>query len=140
MQAVTMEVTEGLRDAIAKRADLVCNPMNIVGVGMELMNKYPTLTGSEKRALLIKCLHNLAAGKDGVLGTADDAIPKPIVDAITKLVDGNLINDIISLVADVAKGRFDTKKAVAVASEAKGAVTGCVGILSALLKKMPKKK
>lgn len=140
MQVVTMEVTEGLREAIANRADLVCNPMNIVGVGMELMNKYPTLTGSEKKALLIKCLHNLAAGKDGVLGTADDAIPKPIVDAITKLVEGNLINDVISLVADVSKGRFDTKKAIAVAGEAKVAVKGCVGIISALLKRHSKKK
>jgi len=132
MQAIVMEVTQGLRDAITSRADLVCNPMNVVGVGMQLMNKYPMLSGTEKKAMLVKCLHNLAAGKDGVLGTADDTMPKPIVDAITKLIEGKLIDDVISLVADVTKGRFNAK-------DAKKAVTGCVSIVGPLLKKLSKK-
>lgn len=132
MQAIVMDVTDGLRNAITSRADLVCNPMNVVGVGMQLINKYSVLSGTEKKTLLVKCLHNIAAGKDGVLGTADDTIPKPIVDAITKLIEGNLMDGVISLVADVTKGRFNTK-------EAKKAVTGCVGIMAPLLKKLSKK-
>jgi len=137
MQVITTEVVQGLRDAIANRADLISNPMNIVGVGMQLMNKYPTLSGTEKKALLIKGLTSLASGKDGILGTADDVIPKPIIDTITTLVQGNLINDVIGLLVDTSKGRFDITKAIGVAMEAKGVFASCFAFL--MTKKTPVK-
>lgn len=137
MQVITTEVVQGLREAIANRADLISNPMNIVGVGMQLMNKYPTLSGTEKKNLLIKGLTSLASGKDGILGTADDVIPKPIVDTITTLVQGNLINDVIGLLVDTSKGRFDITKAIDVAMEAKGVFSGCISFL--MTKKAPAK-
>jgi hypothetical protein len=131
MQVIVTEVTEGLRSAVANRADLISNPMNIVGVGMQLMNKYPTLSGTEKKNLLIKGLTSLASGKDGILGTADDAIPKPVVDTITTLIQGNLINDIIGLLVDTSKGRFDIAKAVEVATETKNVFASCFSFLMA---------
>jgi hypothetical protein len=129
MQVITTEVVEGLRTAVANRTDLLSNPMNIVGVGMELMNKYPALSGSEKKALLIKAFTSFASGKDGILGTADDNLPKPVVDTITTLVQGNMIGDIISLVADVSKGRFNAAKAAEVAKQASGLFSGCLAFV-----------
>jgi hypothetical protein len=140
MQVITTSVAEGLRSAIATRTDLIANPMNIVGVGMELMNKYPTLSGSEKKALLVKALTNFASGKDGILGTADDNIPKPIIDTITNLIQGNLIGDVINFAAEVAKGRFNPAAAVEVVKQANTTFSGCFGFLMSKFKKTEPKK
>lgn len=126
MQAIVAEVMKGLRMAVDTRADLTSNPMSIVAIGMELMNKYPKLSGTEKRNLLIKALTTLASGPDGILGTADDTIPKPVVDTLTNLIQGNMIHDIIGLVADITKGKFRPEKVTAIAS----ACSGCLGLLA----------
>ena len=135
MQAITTEIVQGLREAAASRTDLAANPMNIIGIGMEFMKRYPTLSGNEKKALLVKALTSFAAGEDGILGTSDDKVPKSVVDVVAALVQGNLINDVISLVADASKGRFNTAKAIEVTKQAKGAFSGCFGLLMSKIKK-----
>lgn len=140
MQVIISEVIEGLRSAIQSRADIGTNPMNIVGIGMGLLNKYPTLTGAEKRSLLVEALTKIASGPDGVLGTADDTIPKPIVDTILSLIEGNLINGIIGLVVDATKGRFDVDKAVEVAKEASKTCSGCFSFVISKIKAFKSKK
>lgn len=130
MQTILSEIGDSLRVAISSRADLVSSPMNIVALGMELMNKYPSLSGTEKRNLLVKALTDLASGPDGVLGTADDTIPQPVVDTLASLIQGNMIGDVIGLVADVTKGRFKLEKAIAVATDAKSTCGGCLSFLA----------
>lgn len=142
MQAVVDSVVKELTSAVETRADLMSNPMNIVGVGMAIMNKHENLSGSDKKALLVKALTSLASGPDGVLGTADDRIPKPIVDTIVSLIEGKLINSVLDLAVGISKGRFDLQQAVAVAKEAKETFTGCFLFLKAkgLFKKCFKPK
>lgn len=140
MRTIVTDIVDGLLKAIEDRADLVSNPLNIVGVGMQLMNKHGDLSGSEKKALLVKALTMIASGEDGVLGTADDKIPKPIVDTIVNLLQGNLINDVISLVADVSKGRFNIQKAAIVAKKTTETCSGCFSFLISKISSLKSKK
>ena len=135
MQAITTEIVQALREAATNRTDLLANPMKIIGIGMEFMKGYPALSGNEKKALLVRALTSFAAGEDGILGTSDDKVPKPIVDTVAALVQGNLINDVIALVADASKGRFNAAKAAETAKQAKGTFSGCFGLLMSKIKK-----
>lgn len=124
------DVVRNLRKEIESRADLLKNPLNIVAVGMELMNSYPRLSGSEKKMALIQALSTIADGADGIAGTEDDVIPKPMMDTIKALIEGKLIHHVVNLIADVSKGRFDLGQAVETAKEAQDACGGCFALLS----------
>ncbi len=135
MQAVIMEVIDLLRNVAMTRIDLVSNPMGIIGIGMNAMNKYPDMTGREKRAVLVNALTTIASGPDGQLGTADDKIPKPIVDTIVSLIEGKLIQSVINFASDVSKGRFNVNEAVEVAKETEKTCSGCFAFVLSKLKK-----
>lgn len=91
------------------------SPFSIITKGMEIINTMNDLNGHEKKALLIKTLRTLAAGKDGVAGTSDDLLPPRVVDEVQRMIDNGLIDDYVAVVKDVTKGKFDFKQAVDVA-------------------------
>lgn len=97
---------------------------------MEIMQQYPSLNESEKRALLFQVLKQVAAGKDGVEGTADDIIDAKIVAQLKYMLENNIVQDVMSVVTDAAHGKFDIVKTG-------GFLQKCLPLLSCL---MPKTK
>lgn len=127
------QVVLALQDAIAKRKVQV-TPMSLIAKGMEYVERYSQLTGKEKRDILLASLEKLAAGEDGVAGTADDLVPKAIVDGIKAMIANNLVEDAVNMVADVSKGKYDLNQVLAVTSKAAPLVSLIKGCLQAMPK------
>lgn len=125
MNVIVNDVVKNMRKLFESKKEMLTNPLNIVAMGMELMNKYNGLSGMEKKTILVQALNTIANGADGIADTEDDVIPKPVMDTIKILIDGQLISHMINLVSDVSKGKFDINQTVAVAKEASEAMSGC---------------
>lgn len=119
------DVVKNMRKLFESKKEMLTNPLNVVAMGMELMNKYKGLSGMDKKTILVEALTAIANGADGIANTDDDVIPKPVMDTIKTLIDGQLVSHMINLVSDVSKGKFDIGQTVAVAKEANEAFSGC---------------
>lgn len=125
MNVMIDDVIKNMRKLFESKKDMLTNPLNVVAIGMELMNKYKGLSGVEKKTILVEALTTIANGADGIANTEDDIIPKPVMDTIKTLIDGQLVSHMINLVSDVSKGKFDINQTVAVAKEAGDVFSGC---------------
>lgn len=116
-RVIELEVCLEIRKAIEGKELDPASAMSIVTKGMELLNKYKDLKGTDKKTLLVKVLQDISAGNDGIIGTADDLLPQSTVEAIKKILDGDLISDIVNVIVDAARGKFDMKRATEVATK-----------------------
>lgn len=86
------------------------NAVTLVAKGMAIMNQYPMLNESEKKALLFQVLKIIAAGADGVAGTADDVIDAKTMRQLQFMLENNIVQDMVSVFEDVSKGKFNLGK------------------------------
>jgi hypothetical protein len=121
------QITFALEEHVRKTNGLA-KPMEIIGVGMQFIERYSHLTGAEKKELFIKALEYIANGKDGVAGTEDDVIPEKTVGVIKLMLDNGIVEQTIDLVSDIAKGKYDINKTITSIVEI-SQTTGCFGFL-----------
>ena len=114
-----------------KTTNGLAKPMELIGVGMQFIERYSHLTGTEKKELFVKSIEAVANGEDGVSGTEDDIIPQKTVETIKIMIENNLVEQTIDLIVDITKGKYDInqaiKKVVDVAGQAQRA--GCFNLL-----------
>lgn len=87
------------------------NAVTLIAKGMEIMQQYPMLNESEKKAMLFQVLKTIAAGKDGVQGTDDDVIDAKTLAQLQYMLENNIVQDMVSIFQDVAAGKFNIAKA-----------------------------
>jgi hypothetical protein len=83
------------------------NYTTLIVNGMEIIEKNKKLDGSIKKKYLIIAIGELAKGIDNISGTEDDIISLENMIILKKLIDENLLEDMIDIIADVSKGLFD---------------------------------
>jgi hypothetical protein len=105
-----LEISLELLKAIHFKQLNVDSSMSILRKGMELVDKYPELTGEQRKTLLINVLMRVAKGEDGVFGSADDVLPEATVKQMCALLEGNMIENVIDIIVDATKGHFDINK------------------------------
>lgn len=124
-------VTEQLTSIIKSNKVDTSSPFAIVAKGMEIVNQFPSMNGHEKKALLMKVLRQIAAGKDGIEGTADDLLPMKTLDAIQMMLDKDLVSDFANVASDIAKGKINLQKVVETAQKSVPLIVACLGPLLA---------
>lgn len=138
---VVAKVALMLQESILKKEINGSSPMVIVTKGMELMETFPNMTGPQKKDLLVKVIQRVAAGKDGVVGTEDDIIPKECVEALQTMLDKNLLEGVVGVISDAARGKFNLNKTVEVAQEVqKVCLPACLALFSRKSKYVAKGK
>jgi hypothetical protein len=85
-----------IHDAIVN-SEIAIAPMAIIKYLMKLVDLDNTLSGLEKKELVIKILEKICAGKDGIMGTDDDLVSEHIVEGITALIRSGVIDEVITL-------------------------------------------
>jgi hypothetical protein len=123
---VTNKVTILLLEAVSDKKLDNMSAMSIIAKGMEIMETFPNLNGEEKKKMLMNVIKKVAAGADGILGTDDDVLPKECIDTLQVILEKNLTEDIIKVISDTARGKFNINHAVAVAQET---ATVCMPLL-----------
>lgn len=103
------------------------NPLAIVGKALEILKSYGSFSNEEKATFITQALTKIAAGADGVYGTADDVIPPQVIDAVKVLIEKQLISDIVHLVLDAVRGKFDVAEAGEVVTDAAAVCVTCFG-------------
>ena len=63
-------------------------------------NQYTSLSGSEKKELVIQTLEYIIRGPDGLLKTKDDVIAPYVYDSIILLINSGMISSTIDLVCE----------------------------------------
>ena len=81
---------------------------------MELVDKYPELSGPEKSDLVIKTLEEICKGQDGLVGTSDDLIPKHVMEILKSVLSLGIVQDIINQIIKATKGQLNINNVVAV--------------------------
>lgn len=108
--------------------------ISIVRKTMELVQRYPHLSGDNKKHVTVEVIRAIAAGKDGIAGTEDDLILRDTVNSISVLLEGNLIHNLIDVIKGAAKGEFDFDKIQEVAVDGAEVVKGCWPYIKKLFK------
>lgn len=114
---LTNKITILLLEAITDKQIDKISAFSFIAKGMEIMDTFPNLTGEEKKNMLLNVIKKVAAGADGILGTDDDILPKECVETLQFILNKNLAEDIIKVIADTAHGRFNINKTMEVAKE-----------------------
>lgn len=102
-----------LMDSIRDKKLDVSSAFNIIVKSMELLHSFHAfqhLNGNDKKQYLLAAVTEIAKGEDGISGTADDLIPAHIVTALRILVDGDFVGDIVEIIIDASRGKFDLNK------------------------------
>jgi hypothetical protein len=114
---VTNKVTIILLESISNNQLSQVSAMNVIAKGMEIMETFPNLSSTDKRSLLLKVIHKVAAGADGILGTEDDLLPKECMETLKIILENNLADGIIGIIADTAHGKFNINKVIDVGKD-----------------------
>ena len=101
-----VQLKEEIVDIIKTRKFKVNDAMSLIVIGVQILTKNKTITGQEKQELLISVLRDIAKGKDGKFGTADDLIPEQVWTQIETLLDSGIINSTIDVCYSLLTGQF----------------------------------
>lgn len=79
--------------------------LDLLSVGIEAINKVAkTEPGGRKLKILKAAMIEVAKGKDGILGTEDDLIPKDLLDLLSVVLDtAGLFENLIDYLVRTAK-------------------------------------
>lgn len=131
-QLLSSKLSIMLLETVVNKQIPANSAMSIIAKGMELMETFPNMNGQQKQSLLMSVIEKVAAGSDGILGTADDILSKETVETLRLVLEKNLLADITHLITDTAKGKFNINKTIELAQTAH---TICFPLLSQCFKK-----
>jgi len=116
-----------LTDALKSNAVSLDSAFAVVAKMMEIAERFKYLDGKLKKKLLLEVLTRIAAGADGIAGTADDLVPAKTMATIKMLLEGDLVDQTVNLISDVARGRFNIGSFAALGQTAMATVTAAGG-------------
>lgn len=76
----------------------ISSAVGLITTGMKMLKEMGVADAAKQKELLLQLLHRVAAGKDGVSGTADDLISPKILEQLNMLLNTQMATDIISTV------------------------------------------
>ena len=103
IDSIVLSITHAIEHKSIQPASLP-----IVQMGMRIVARETTLSGAEKKALVIHVVERIARGKDGIEGTQDDVIPPMVVAGLRALIQSQVLDGVIDLAYSTLKAT-DTK-------------------------------
>jgi hypothetical protein len=79
--------------------------LDVLKLLMQMMDKYKHLSGSQKKDIVIRTFEDIAAGKDGILGTADDLIPAYVLTGMRIMIESELVERTIDVIYEATIGK-----------------------------------
>jgi hypothetical protein len=100
-RATTKMIIERIRD---HKIDLT-SVMHILQMGMEVMEQFPILLGSQKKECLIAVLDAITRDPDELLAcTDDDLLPQQTMNTIAYMIREGVLEQTIDMICQASKG------------------------------------
>ncbi len=111
MSAANIEqIANALLQKLKLSPGSAASAVSILKTCYELVNgMLTTSTVEDKKVVLVKVLEKVAAGQDGVLGTADDVISPTVLGHLKTLLETKMASDIIGMLNSVNMETIKTK-------------------------------
>jgi hypothetical protein len=98
--------TEDLMNSLSNSKNIINNPFDLLKILVLSVDKYDHLSTNEKKTLIIKTIHEIAAGKDGILNTEDDLISPRILKTLKVLIKTGIITSTLDLLYEISPMRI----------------------------------
>lgn len=122
---VRAQVASELKQAIADERVTVDDAVTLVAHGMQLMDRYETMSGSDKAHNLLLILEEIAKGPDGEWGTDDDLLSPMVWNGVKTLIETGILQAIVKVIAQIRKGTFPSIND----QDVQQCATGCIGLI-----------
>lgn len=116
MESISQRVASNFMERVTSKKVEINSGMDVLKCMMQIIESYPMLNGRQKKDVIIHTMRDIAAGKDGILGTADDIIPLFVVHHIQMMVESDLLSSAIDLVCEATKGLIPINQTSSIAS------------------------
>jgi hypothetical protein len=67
----------------------------------QVTSRYSGLSKEERKGVMVRVLEEVAAGKDGVLGTSDDLIPQPVLASMRVLINSDVVPSLLDMLLEL---------------------------------------
>ncbi len=88
----------------------IMNAYQLIVMIMEIVETITLAEGIKKKTIVINVLERIATGLDGIQNTKDDLISQNTISSIKTLLQNNLVDSLINLIAAATKGVFNINK------------------------------
>ena len=88
----------------------IMNAYQLIVMIMEIVETITLAEGIKKKTIVINVLERIATGLDGIQNTKDDLISQNTISSIKTLLENNLVDSLINLIAAATKGVFNINK------------------------------
>ena len=88
----------------------IMNAYQLIVMIMEIVETITLAEGIKKKTIVINVIERIATGLDGIQNTKDDLISQNTISSIKTLLENNLVDSLINLIAAATKGVFNINK------------------------------
>lgn len=98
MSKLPEEIIAKIKTTIKENPHLLSSAVSIITMGFQLMRQENYKDVPTIKATLLDVLEKVAKGPDGVIGTADDVIPRAVMEEAIILLQTNMASDFITAI------------------------------------------
>ena len=104
MESISHRVASNFMERISSKRVEINSGIDVLKCMMQIIETYPMLDGKQKKEIIISTMQDIAAGRDGILGTSDDVIPLFVVHHIQMIVESEILSGAIDVICEATKG------------------------------------
>lgn len=99
-------ISMALSHMLANNQLATTNSITLLKQIMERLERdLPKVAREEKVKYVVHYLSEIAKGKDGIAGTADDVIAPEVMKDLQKMTESSMLSDVLDLCMDVVNGK-----------------------------------
>jgi hypothetical protein len=101
-------VLENLLLAVNRDKIRIQDPIDLIKAIFNIVIRFDSMTLEEKKNIMLETLEAIVVGKDGVLFTQDDLLPRNVIEGLQILIKSNMLFSILDLLYELTQAQSVT--------------------------------
>ena len=106
IQPVYRRVYQNFANHVAKKDVVMNDAFDALRSLVYIVDGFGSLSGEENKSIVIQTLEDITAGRDGVLYTEDDLLPRHVLEGLKLLIETNMISATIDLICEATHAKI----------------------------------
>jgi hypothetical protein len=98
-------VLENLLLAVNRDKIRIQDPFDLIKAIFNIVMRFDSMTLDEKKNIMLETLEAIVVGKDGVLFTQDDLLPRNVIEGLQILIKSNLLFSVLDLLYELSQAQ-----------------------------------